>query len=254
MSYQVSHIPTRHASVQSSPYQQPYQPHQQQQHQQQQPQQYQYQQPQQQQQYHYSQPQNDHPVAHSGFHAQPNTAQVQQQSVPHQSDNLEQLRVWFRAVDQDHSGSISAAELKTALVNADCTMFNDETIRLMMNLFDRNQNGSIDFQEFCGLWKFINEWKVCFVGFDTDGSGSIDRQELQQAFHAFGYRLSPKLIDLLIRKYDHYGHGDITFDAFIQTCVTVKSLTDSFLRFDTDRDGWVNLDYETFLQLTLTNR
>lgn len=49
--------------------------------------------------------------------------------------------------------------------------------------------------------------------------------------------------------HSHAGHGttgkgDVTFDNFVQACVSIKSLTDSFRRFDTDGDGWIQIKYE----------
>lgn len=40
------------------------------------------------------------------------------------------------------------------------------------------------------------------------------------------------------------GRGDVTFDNFVQASVTVKTLTDSFRKFDTDNDGWIQISYE----------
>lgn len=40
------------------------------------------------------------------------------------------------------------------------------------------------------------------------------------------------------------GKGDVTFDNFVQACVNVKTLTDSFRSFDTDNDGWIQINYE----------
>ena len=40
------------------------------------------------------------------------------------------------------------------------------------------------------------------------------------------------------------GKGDVTFDNFVQACVTVKTLTDSFKQYDTDCDGWIQIKYE----------
>lgn len=50
------------------------------------------------------------------------------------------------------------------------------------------------------------------------------------------------------------GKGNITFDNFVQACVTVKSLTDSFRQFDTDSDGWIQINYEQFLELVIRQR
>jgi Ca2+-binding EF-hand superfamily protein len=40
------------------------------------------------------------------------------------------------------------------------------------------------------------------------------------------------------------GQGNVTFDNFVQACVNVKTLTDSFRSFDTDNDGWIQINYE----------
>jgi Ca2+-binding EF-hand superfamily protein len=45
------------------------------------------------------------------------------------------------------------------------------------------------------------------------------------------------------------GKGNITFDNFVQACVMVKSLTDSFRQFDTDHDGWIQINYEQVSEL-----
>ena len=39
---------------------------------------------------------------------------------------------WFRAVDQDNSGQITAAELKRALVNGNWSNFSEEACKLMI--------------------------------------------------------------------------------------------------------------------------
>jgi peflin len=44
----------------------------------------------------------------------------------------------------------------------------------------------------------------------------------------------------------------ITFDRFVRACVVVKQLTESFSALDTDRDGWIQLNYEKFLETVLT--
>jgi len=38
----------------------------------------------------------------------------------------------------------------------------------------------------------------------------------------------------------------------VRACVVVKQITESFAALDTDRDGWVQMDYEKFLQTVLT--
>lgn len=153
----------------------------------------------------------------------------------------------FQRVDKDRSGAISADELQQALSNGTWTPFNPETVRLMIGMFDKNQNGTVNFEEFGALWKYVTDWQNCFRSFDRDNSGNIDRNELKTALTNFGYRLSDQIINTLIRKYDRAGHGTIYFDDFIQCCVVLYTLTAAFRQLDTDFDGVITIHYEQFL-------
>ena len=55
-----------------------------------------------------------------------------------------------------------------------------------LGMFDRDQSGTINFQEFASLWKYVTDWQNTFRGFDRDNSGSIDRNELRTAMSNFG--------------------------------------------------------------------
>ncbi|KAK2574933.1 hypothetical protein KPH14_008700 [Odynerus spinipes] len=153
----------------------------------------------------------------------------------------------FKRVDKDGSGSITADELQQALSNGTWTPFNPETVRLMIGMFDKNQTGTVSFEEFGALWKYVTDWQNCFRSFDRDNSGNIDRNELKTALTHFGYRLSDQTIDNLIRKYDRAGRGTIYFDDFIQCCVVLYTLTSAFRQLDTDLDGVITIHYEQFL-------
>ncbi|KAF9458658.1 EF-hand [Collybia nuda] len=165
-----------------------------------------------------------------------------------------QLWQWFSAVDLDRSGSISVTELQTALVNG----FDLDTVKMLMGLFDLDRSGTINFQEFAGLWKYISDWQGVFRHFDRDRSGSIEGRELAEALQSFGYSLSPPLLTLIEHKYasePSTGYGPppgITFDRFVRACVAVKTLTEAFQRVDNDRDGWVQLSYDQFMSIVLS--
>lgn len=42
----------------------------------------------------------------------------------------------------------------------------------------------------------------------------------------------------------------ISFDRFVRACVAIKTLTEAFQRLDTDRDGWIQINYDTFLSVS----
>ena len=184
-------------------------------------------------------------VSHSA-----NMAYYGQQAAP----SVDQNFLWgvFQSVDRDRSGSISANELQQALSNGSWTPFNPETVRLMIGMFDHDNNGTINFQEFGNLWKYITDWQKTFRTYDRDNSGSIDKNELQSALTSFGYRLSERFYGVLLRKFDRSGQGVVKFDDFIQCCVVIQTLTQAFQNYDTNRNGWIQINYEQFLSLVFT--
>lgn len=193
------------------------------------------------------------PPHHS--HHQGGFAYQQPQGPPPGTDP--QLWQWFTAVDADHSGSISVTELQTALVNGNWSRFDLDTVKMLMGMFDVDRSGTINYTEFAGLWKYISDWQNVFRHFDRDRSGSIEGNELTEAFRSFGYNLAPSLLTLVEHKYasePSVGYGPppgITFDRFVRACVAVKTLTEAFQRIDTDRDGWIQVSYEQFMSIVL---
>jgi len=181
---------------------------------------------------------------------------IQQPAPPHGADP--QLWQWFSNVDEDRSGSITATELQTALINGDWSRFDLDTVKMLMSIFDTDRNGTINFTEFAGLWRYIVDWQNVFRHFDRDRSGTIEGRELAEALRSFGYTLSPHLLTLVEQKYSSgpvAGYGPppgITFDRFVRACVVVKTLTEAFQRADTDRDGWIYINYEQFMQIVLS--
>ncbi|KAH0565770.1 hypothetical protein GP486_000840 [Trichoglossum hirsutum] len=108
----------------------------------------------------------------------------------------------FKAVDKAGNGQLTENELRAALVNGDYTSFDPHTVRMMIRMFDTDRSGTIGFDEFCGLWGFLSAWRSLFDRFDEDSSGNISYDEYTKALIAFGYRLSPKFVQLLFKSYD----------------------------------------------------
>ena len=168
-------------------------------------------------------------------------------------DHNDRDALWplFLQVDKDRSGQLSEEELRRALVNGDYTAFDIHTVKMMIRMFDTDRSGTINFDEFCGLWGFLASWRGLFDRFDVDRSGNISHREFEDALVAFGYRLSPQFTTLLFNTYARShsrGRGDegvrervLSFDLFVQACISLKRMTDVFKKFDTDRDGYITL-------------
>ncbi|KAM7194346.1 hypothetical protein V8F33_007335 [Rhypophila sp. PSN 637] len=153
----------------------------------------------------------------------------------------------FRAVDKDGTGQLSEKELSAALVNGDWTAFDPQTVRMMIRMFDSDRSGTIGFEEFCGLWSFLASWRTLFDRFDADNSGNISLDEFSNALVAFRYRLSDRFVGILFRTYDKRNEGVMSFDLFVQACISLKRMTDVFKKYDEDRDGYITLSFEDFL-------
>ncbi|CCG81664.1 Putative uncharacterized protein [Taphrina deformans PYCC 5710] len=160
----------------------------------------------------------------------------------------------FCQVDSDGSGAITQTELAHALINGDFTPFHVDTIALMIRLFDEDRNGTVSFAEFEKLWKYLLEWKALFSRFDIDHSGTISFPEFSEALSAFGYRLTTSFVQFLFRYHDKHRTKEMSFDLFVQSCVTLKLFTDVFRKFDTDTDGVITIGFEDFLKVMIKNR
>ena len=67
-------------------------------------------------------------------------------------------------------------------------------------IFDRDQSGTINFQEFQQLWNYINQWKGSFDRYDQDRSGAIEGHELHRAFAEMGFNVSASFIGLVVNR------------------------------------------------------
>ena len=121
-------------------------------------------------------------------------------------------------------------------------------------LFDRNGDGTIDVGEFQQLWQYINQWKVVFDRYDKDRSGNIDANELCTAYKEMGFRVSMSFCQLVVIRFDRLAKKSLKFDDFIQSCVMLRSLTDAFRTRDTNINGIIQVSYEDFMTMAISNK
>ncbi|KAJ2960957.1 hypothetical protein NQZ79_g3727 [Umbelopsis isabellina] len=157
---------------------------------------------------------------------------------------------WFAKYDRGQKGHLTIDEIQ-ALLN--------ERGRPLWAPFDQETRPLVLTQQgFVGLWQYLCQWHGIFMNFDADRSGNISISELQNALDCFGFRLPPRLIQLMIHK-QRLSQGkiqkgrqlpnEVDFPAFIDLCVTVKQATDMFTRLDTNRSGSVQLYWENYMDL-----
>ncbi|THU90648.1 EF-hand, partial [Dendrothele bispora CBS 962.96] len=168
---------------------------------------------------------------------------------------------WFAAVDTGNSGRITAQELERALMNGDWSPFDIDTVKMLVSIFVMDRSGTIGFNEFARLWKYIKDWRNVFGHLDRDHSGSIDSGELREALSHF--QLSAQLLNLVQRKYNppvksmttggrYQTAPAISFDRFVRACIASKQLSEAFQKLDSDRDGWIQMTYDQFMHTLLT--
>lgn len=66
-----------------------------------------------------------------------------------------------------------------------------------------------------------------------------------------GFNVSPRFVQTVLYKFDHFGRRSLTLDNFIQSCVMIKSLTDAFKQRDSNMSGTITLSYEDFMTMAV---
>jgi len=92
------------------------------------------------------------------------------------------------------------------------------------------------------LWTFLTSWRHLFDRFDIDHSGTISLSEFSAALTAFGYRLSQAYVGELFEAYDVRGRNVLSFDMFVQACISLKRMVSLCLLLDIRVDARPNLE------------
>ena len=96
------------------------------------------------------------------------------------------------------------------------------------------------------------DWHKCFKRFDTDKSGCISSDELHTALISFGYNISKKMAELLVKRFDRANKNEILFDDFIRCCLILYGLTNEFQLKDDKQVGKTEITYEDFLEMVFS--
>jgi calmodulin len=133
-------------------------------------------------------------------------------------EELNELREAFACFDKDSDGKITASEIASILqaMNKNVTQ---GQLEKMIQRYDVNNDGEIDFEEFVSMMAMQgknkgDELEDAFNVFDKNGDGLISSQELQIVMNALGENISKEISDLMIASVDTDGNGEIDFDEF----------------------------------------
>ncbi|VDP20611.1 unnamed protein product [Soboliphyme baturini] len=107
--------------------------------------------------------------------------------------------------DKDSNGTINTRELGVAMRTLGLNPTEDEILNII-NEFDVDGNGKIDFAEFCQMMKV----------FDKDGNGFITAQEFKHFMTTMGERFTEEEVDEIIKEVDKDGDEQIDYEEFVQ--------------------------------------
>ena len=127
----------------------------------------------------------------------------------------------FNIFDTDRDGTITSMELGTVMKNLGKNP-TEEELSDMINEFDRNRNGTVDFEEFLLMMSkqmkendSDDELREVFKVFDQNGDGFINVEELMRVLTSLGEILSEEDVKMMIKEADNNGDGLVDCEKFI---------------------------------------
>jgi len=133
-----------------------------------------------------------------------------------QQPNVTQLQEWFRKADLNNNGLLSAEELQKCML-ASGNEFTIGTCKLMLEAFDYNKSGTLNFQEFMALYNYLQRMKQAYTQYDRSGAGL----NIEEALEAMGahpgmHSEMSQLIPQMFSHYDKYGTGRLKMNSFLK--------------------------------------
>lgn len=163
--------------------------------------------------------------------------------------DIEQHFERFLILNRNRKGSISTEELQKGLVNPNWESFDETTLHMLVGMFDQEREGYLTLDGFACLWNYLEDWRAAFSEFDRDNSGKISVAEMRQALVAFGCNIQEEeTIEKIVKKFSNHGES-VNFDEFIQISILINRYTQTFTKYDEDKDGSVKLDQDMLVSM-----
>ncbi|KAI8533257.1 hypothetical protein RHMOL_Rhmol11G0283700 [Rhododendron molle] len=160
-------------------------------------------------------------------------------------ENTATLRQWFDRVDSDKTGSITAAQLKNAFSVGNLE-FSISIVQQMIRMYDFDRNGTMSFEEFVALNKFLLKVQQAFSDLER-GRGYLVPDDVYEGLVKIGFSLDSPAFYTVCESFDQKKNGRFRLDDFISLCIFVQSSRNLFNSFDISKQGRVTLDLNQFI-------
>ncbi|TNN40259.1 Calpain-1 catalytic subunit [Liparis tanakae] len=111
-------------------------------------------------------------------------------------------------------------------------------------------SGKLGLTEFHVLWEKIKRYLTIFREFDLDKSGTMSSYEMRMALDSAGFKLTNQLFQLIILRYTE-ADMSVDFDNFVTCLVRLETMFKTFNTMDTDKDGFMSLNFHQWITLTM---
>ncbi|ONK55904.1 uncharacterized protein A4U43_C10F2150 [Asparagus officinalis] len=160
-------------------------------------------------------------------------------------ENTSTLREWFHRVDSNNTGNITAPQLQRALAVGNLR-FPLSIVQQMIRMYDFDMNGTMSFEEFVALNKFLSKVQNAFGELERD-RGYLTPDDVYEALLKLGFSLDSPAFYTVCESFDQNKRGMVQLDDFISLCIFVQSARNLFNSFDTTKQGRVTLDFNQFV-------
>ncbi|CAD5171534.1 unnamed protein product, partial [Musa acuminata subsp. malaccensis] len=160
-------------------------------------------------------------------------------------ENAAVLREWFERVDSNRSGNITALQLQGALSVGNLD-FSLSIVQQMIRMYDFDGNGTMNFEEFVALNKFLLKVQNLFTVLER-GRGYLNPDDVYEGLVRLGFSLDSPSFLTVCESFDKNKKGMVRLDEFISLCIFVQSARNLFNSFDTTKQGRVTLDFNQFV-------